>query len=68
MSATASVNEFKTFPADNKLMVPLNTSLYVPGNVVTTDKLLVELGTGYYCEKPADGALKVGNTSHVYHK
>ena len=59
LSATATVTELKTFPEEHKLMVPLNTSLYVPGTIMSTDKLLVELGTGYYCEKASDEALKV---------
>lgn len=33
------------------LQVPLTQSLYVPGNVVEADKMLVDVGTGYYVEK-----------------
>lgn len=59
MSATATVTEIQKFPANNRQLVPINTSLYVPGKILTTEKLLVELGTGYYCEKSAPDALKV---------
>lgn len=31
--------------------VPLTQSLYVPGRVVEPDKMLVDVGTGYYVEK-----------------
>mmetsp|Transcript_15602 Transcript_15602/g.23634 ORF Transcript_15602/g.23634 Transcript_15602/m.23634 type:complete len:163 (-) Transcript_15602:976-1464(-) len=33
------------------VMVPLTSSLYVPGRVRDSQKLLVELGTGFYAEK-----------------
>ena len=29
----------------------MTQSLYVPGNVVEADKMLVDVGTGYYVEK-----------------
>eukprot|EP00548_Thalassiothrix_antarctica_P004966 CAMPEP_0194131574 /NCGR_PEP_ID=MMETSP0152-20130528/2324_1 /TAXON_ID=1049557 /ORGANISM="Thalassiothrix antarctica, Strain L6-D1" /LENGTH=162 /DNA_ID=CAMNT_0038826409 /DNA_START=80 /DNA_END=568 /DNA_ORIENTATION=- len=34
-----------------KIMVPLSSSLYVPGKIHDPNKLLVELGTGFYAEK-----------------
>lgn len=34
-----------------EILVPLTQSLYVPGNVVEADKMLVDVGTGYYVEK-----------------
>ena len=33
------------------VQVPLTQSLYVPGTVVEADKMLVDVGTGYYVEK-----------------
>ncbi|CAN0452856.1 unnamed protein product [Ascophyllum nodosum] len=37
---------------DNKeILVPLTRSLYVPGRIVEPDKMLVDVGTGYYVEK-----------------
>ena len=38
------------------MLVPLTQSLYVPGRLCDTDKLLVELGTGYYLEKSQQDA------------
>ena len=38
------------------MLVPLTQSLYVPGRVKDADKVLVDIGTGYYLEKSADGA------------
>lgn len=34
-----------------QMLVPLNQSLYVPGKIVDADKLLVDIGTGYFVEK-----------------
>lgn len=31
--------------------VPLTQSLYVPGRIVEADKMLVDVGTGYYVQK-----------------
>lgn len=33
------------------MLVPLTSSLYVPGKVVDCDKFMVDVGTGYYVEK-----------------
>lgn len=33
------------------MMVPLTASLYVPGTVIDTNSILVDIGTGYYVEK-----------------
>ena len=37
-------------------MIPLNSSLYVPGRIASPGQVLVELGTGYYCEKTIPAA------------
>jgi len=38
-------------------MVPLTDSLYAPGKVGSTDRVLLDIGTGYFVEyTPADGA------------
>ncbi|CAN0576303.1 unnamed protein product, partial [Ectocarpus sp. 12 AP-2014] len=31
--------------------VPLTQSLYVPGRIVEADKMMVDVGTGYYVQK-----------------
>ncbi|KAF2667496.1 Prefoldin alpha subunit [Microthyrium microscopicum] len=33
------------------ILVPLTASLYVPGRLADTDKVLVDVGTGFYVEK-----------------
>ncbi|KAF9682015.1 hypothetical protein SADUNF_Sadunf05G0063400 [Salix dunnii] len=34
-----------------KMLVPLTASLYVPGTLDDADKILVDIGTGYFVEK-----------------
>jgi prefoldin alpha subunit len=33
-----------------KMLVPLTASLYVPGTLDDADKVLVDIGTGYFVE------------------
>ena len=33
------------------ILVPLTGSMYVPGKLSDTEKVVVEIGTGYYVEK-----------------
>lgn len=44
--------------SDN-LLVPMTSSLYLPGKVAEKDKYLVDIGTGYFVEKNAKDATKV---------
>jgi prefoldin alpha subunit len=37
--------------ADRSILVPLTASLYVPGQLADTEKVLVDIGTGFYVEK-----------------
>jgi prefoldin alpha subunit len=38
--------------AGKKLLVPLTASLYVPGTLDDAEKVLVDVGTGYFIEVP----------------
>ena len=38
------------------MLVPVTEGLYVPGKVGETDKVLVDIGTGYFVEKTPKGA------------
>lgn len=40
------------------LLVPLTSSLYVPGTLADTDTVLVDVGTGFYVEKSTGDAQK----------
>lgn len=47
----------QTKEADNApVLVPLTGSMYVPGTILNKNKFLVDIGTGYYVEKDAEGA------------
>ncbi|KAI8919623.1 putative prefoldin subunit 5, partial [Entophlyctis helioformis] len=39
------------------VLVPLTSSLYVPGQLTGVDKVIVDVGTGYFVEKSAADAL-----------
>lgn len=56
IGARATIDDMKTMPEETKLLVPLNGSLYAPGTIASSDKLIVELGTGYFCEKNSEDA------------
>lgn len=56
INARSTLDELSTSSEGTSLLIPLNGSLYVPGSVVTPDKVMVELGTGYYCEKTIPAA------------
>ncbi|XP_030366182.1 prefoldin subunit 5 [Strigops habroptila] len=38
------------------LLVPLTSSMYVPGKLSDVERVLIDIGTGYYVEKSADDA------------
>eukprot|EP01032_Pedospumella_encystans_P011861 gene11861-13758_t len=58
-NAKVVLGDVNTCPSGNQLMIPLNSSLYVPGKIVNPDKVVVELGTGYFCEKEIPEAVKL---------
>ena len=39
---------------DKTILVPLTSSLYVPGTLADVKKVVVDIGTGYYVEKVND--------------
>mmetsp|Transcript_2771 Transcript_2771/g.5989 ORF Transcript_2771/g.5989 Transcript_2771/m.5989 type:complete len:183 (-) Transcript_2771:1165-1713(-) len=41
------------------IMIPLTESLYAPGKIIDPNKILVELGAGFFVEKSAKDAAKV---------
>jgi len=53
----SSIRNGITAPA-KPLLVPLTTSLYVPGQLADTEHVLVDVGTGFYVEKTLDQAIK----------
>lgn len=56
MNARNTLSDISTSTANETVLIPLNTSLYVPGKIVDPEKVIVELGTGYFCEKTIPAA------------
>ncbi|KAL1599625.1 subunit of tubulin prefoldin [Paraconiothyrium brasiliense] len=42
--------------ADKPLLVPLTSSLYVPGRLTSSTHVLIDIGTGYFVEKSVEDA------------
>ncbi|XP_050946240.1 prefoldin subunit 5-like [Cucumis melo] len=54
--ASAALHDLSLRPQGKRMFVPLTASLYVPGTLDEADKVLVDVGTGYFIEKTmADG-------------
>ncbi|CDP18962.1 unnamed protein product [Coffea canephora] len=49
--ASNALNDLSLRPQGKKMLVPLTASLYVPGTLDDADKVLVDVGTGYFIEK-----------------
>ncbi|CAK9787054.1 unnamed protein product [Cutaneotrichosporon oleaginosum] len=52
------VDELKSAVKDREVLVPLLSSLYVPGKLGDTSHVIVDVGTGYYVRKTRDEAKK----------
>ncbi|KAA0147581.1 hypothetical protein FNF27_06261 [Cafeteria roenbergensis] len=51
-----AVAGLKTTPDGEEVLVPLTTSLFVPGRIKATSRVLVDVGTGFYVGKSLDDA------------
>ncbi len=51
-----AVKQIPTSSDSSDILVPLTGSMYVPGKLADPDKVLVDVGTGYYVEKKRDAA------------
>ena len=51
INAKNTLDDMASAAQGSTMLVPLTSSLYVPGTVSNPGKVLVELGTGYFCEK-----------------
>ena len=49
--ASTALNDLAVRPRGKKMLVPLTASLYVPGKLDDAEKVLVDVGTGYFIEK-----------------
>nr|ABG66156.1 prefoldin subunit 5, putative, expressed [Oryza sativa Japonica Group] len=50
-NASAALHDLSLRPKGKKMLVPLTASLYVPGTLDDSEKVLVDVGTGYFIEK-----------------
>ncbi|NP_001151000.1 Probable prefoldin subunit 5 [Zea mays] len=50
-NASAALQDLSLRPQGKKMLVPLTASLYVPGSLDDAEKVLVDVGTGYFIEK-----------------
>ncbi|GAA0140429.1 chaperone [Lithospermum erythrorhizon] len=50
-NALTALNHLSLRPQGKKMLVPLTASLYVPGTLDDAEKVLVDVGTGYFIEK-----------------
>ncbi|CAL1278362.1 unnamed protein product [Larinioides sclopetarius] len=51
------VERMQNMKEGNSLLVPLTDSMYVPGELDETKKVLIDIGTGYYVEKEIPDAI-----------
>ncbi|KAI3986367.1 hypothetical protein MKX01_002212 [Papaver californicum] len=49
--ASTALHDLSLRPQGKKMLVPLTASLYVPGKLDDANKVLVDVGTGYFIEK-----------------
>ncbi|KAI3847685.1 hypothetical protein MKX03_019495 [Papaver bracteatum] len=49
--ASTALHDLSLRPQGKKMLVPLTASLYVPGTLDDANKVLVDVGTGYFIEK-----------------
>ncbi|UZJ53402.1 hypothetical protein CBS101457_002722 [Exobasidium rhododendri] len=54
-----SVNAIKPGNVGKEILVPLTSSLYVPGTIADANRVIVDVGTGYYVEKSTEDARKM---------
>lgn len=68
---TTCLSCLKSVTAANKektILVPLTNSLYVPGTLEDSENVVVDVGTGYFVERPVDDAQKYFDRKIVYVK
>lgn len=51
-----ALRHFTPTKAQNDTLIPLTGSLYVPGKLMDVEKVIVDVGTGYYVEKSTKDA------------
>ena len=58
VSSETSLDQLQPIEKNKEILVPMTGSLYVPGRLVSNDKVLIDIGTGYYIYKEIVDAKK----------
>ena len=56
-AAKTALGSLNASTADKDIMVPLTESLYVPGKIKNPDRVMCDLGTGFYVERNSKDAM-----------
>jgi prefoldin alpha subunit len=51
-----ALDQFNEKFSEKTSLIPLTSSMYVPGKVKDTENVIVDIGTGYYVEKDLESA------------
>lgn len=54
-----------SYSTDNAILVPLTTSLYVPGNLSDPEHVIVDVGTGYFVQKVSNAVPYTYTALHI---
>ena len=57
-NSNLALNELKPENKNKDILVPLTSSIYIPGKLNNINNVLVEIGTGYYMQKTIPEAKK----------
>ncbi|SCV71356.1 BQ2448_2944 [Microbotryum intermedium] len=60
-----SLHSLKKPSQDKNVLIPLTSSLYVPGKIKDPEHVLVDIGTGYYVEKTTKQAKTYYNQKNL---
>ncbi|XP_073817727.1 prefoldin 5 [Musca autumnalis] len=55
-SSKEALESFQPEWNDRQVLVPLTSSMYVPGRIKDMDNFVIDVGTGYYVEKNLEGS------------
>ncbi|SCZ89495.1 BZ3500_MvSof-1268-A1-R1_Chr1-1g01217 [Microbotryum saponariae] len=64
-AALESLDSLKKANQDKNILIPLTSSLYVPGKIKDPEHVLVDIGTGYYVEKTTKQAKTYYNQKNL---
>jgi len=56
-SSGLAIEDLNKQKEGKEVLVPLTSSLYVSGTLGDSDKVMVDIGTGYYVEEKAEGGI-----------